>query len=874
MNAWTGADFTQYPFSTENIADFRNLRDVYWDAVFNPLLDVDDFAQEGWRWVVDEEKQLKLAGVVYNEMKGALSDADSLFLTRLQQARFGPNSVYSVVSGGDPVDIPKLSHKQLLDFHRRFYHPSNAVIVSSGRALDLKEHLSFLDGKLVDFENRSKHVSTKSLWAKDEEFSKTKRVTVSGPSDPLGDPSRQIRMLVSFVCNPVTDFQDTFNMKLLANLLFEGPSSPFYQSLIDANLGSEFAPGTGYDTSTAHTQLAVGLQGLDESLISVVEERITETFKKVRRDLDCHFTAERVETALHQIHLGLKYNSANFGLSLVSSVTQSWVHQADPLANLLIDAKVNKFKEDWQANGSVLFGRLLDKYVLSNASKLVFVMKPRVDYVASLESAEKQFIEASNMTMTEDDYTRISQDNARLKLKQEQEQDIGVLPCLQLDQIPLNIRDPSILPNRDNIWMHKTNEANGLVYFKALLDLNQLSASVSPRQLSLLPLLSSCMTEIGLSNQSAADFDAEIKRFTGGFSTGPILGRLNYLTMDAPISWQLSSYALHVNHVKMQNLLISALTRANFRNLDRLRTILTASATNSSSSIAHSGNRYAACRAASLLGFPRAERAELIGGLKQAQFLTQLLKEDDLEGLAKELEELRDMIFGVSMWRVAWTSNEEGQVDSFFKGDHGDSSNQSISPFLSSKTKADGLFIETPFNSNYLAATCLPFSALPSAHERAALTIFSRLLRTKVLHREIREKGGAYGSSAAFDVLSGLFTLSSYRDPTPQRTLQLFQSVPDFPITSQDLLEAKLATFASLDAPSDLAYRGLQQFTHGLRDEERKEFRHAVRQVTLADVSKARALISESLLRGRFCVIGTTASQKKFINFPQESLMV
>ena len=278
MNAWTGADFTQYPFVTENSADYDNLRRVYLDAVFNPLLLKDDFLQEGWRLIPSQDDKIQLGGVVYNEMKGALSDADSFFLTRFQQARFGPQSVYGVVSGGDPMDIPKLTHQDLVDFHRKFYHPSNSISVSSGKQ-PIEENLRALQGHFSKFTLNKLDLSR--LKMKPQSYAAPKRIEITGPIDPLGDPNNQTRFLVSYIANETANVEESFALKILCELLFEGPASPFYKALIDSGLGSEYAPGTGYDTSTNYATISVGLQGLNEDKLKTVEDTIQATFKRV-----------------------------------------------------------------------------------------------------------------------------------------------------------------------------------------------------------------------------------------------------------------------------------------------------------------------------------------------------------------------------------------------------------------------------------------------------------------------------------------------------------------------------------------------------------------------------------------------------------------
>lgn len=257
MNAWTSSDWTMYPFSTQNPTDYANLRDIYVDATFAPGLAEADFRQEGWRLERAEDgDQWKLMGVVYNEMKGVFSDTESLF-SQLHQQTLLQGSIYGHVSGGHPRDIPQLSHARLIQFWRQHYNPANCLSVSYGDGQALDDHLAYMDRAFHTF--MSKDAPLLALGNPLDGLKRLEKpwrtVIQAGAVDPLSDPARQVRLLVSFMCNPITDVQSKFNMQILASLLLEGPSSPFHQALIDSNIGSEYAAGTGYDASLPYILL-------------------------------------------------------------------------------------------------------------------------------------------------------------------------------------------------------------------------------------------------------------------------------------------------------------------------------------------------------------------------------------------------------------------------------------------------------------------------------------------------------------------------------------------------------------------------------------------------------------------------------------------
>ncbi|KAJ2771508.1 Mitochondrial presequence protease, partial [Coemansia nantahalensis] len=256
MNAWTAHDYTQYPFSTQNSQDYANLQSVYLDAVFRPKLREVDFRQEGWRLERGEgDGGWGLKGVVYNEMKGAFSDAGSLFATRAEQQMF-PGTTYQNVSGGDPQFIPDLTHEQLVAFHAARYHPSNARIYSYGN-LPLAPQLERVDRAIAG------HVRQEPIAVAMEvaPFGE-KRVTELGPAESVGAADKQTKFSISYLTNDLRNVFETFSMSVFSGLLLSGTAAPMHKALIDSHIGSDYSSNTGYSPFTRQTSLTVGLQGI------------------------------------------------------------------------------------------------------------------------------------------------------------------------------------------------------------------------------------------------------------------------------------------------------------------------------------------------------------------------------------------------------------------------------------------------------------------------------------------------------------------------------------------------------------------------------------------------------------------------------------
>ena len=343
MNALTASDHTMYPFSTCHPRDFENLLSVYTDAVFFPKLRETDFLQEGHRIQPSTDNPLGFenAGVVFNEMKGTLSDNATLFMTRLQQ-RLLEGTTYGVVSGGDPPHIPELSYEQLVEFHATCYHPSSALFFSYGDLSPLSHMQQINDNCLDKFEyseqsasqHATKYNSTKS--SRQREFSER-----CNPDSMQGDVSSQAKFAISGLMHDSHDYVKSILMQMSSSLLISGPSAPLYQALIESGIAPTFAPGTGFDHSTRDTSFTVGVDGINVEDIGHIRTVIFDTLSKAVAD---PIDRERVEGILHQLELSFKHKTGNFGLGLMFGAATSWAHSADIMASIDVDERLQALK--------------------------------------------------------------------------------------------------------------------------------------------------------------------------------------------------------------------------------------------------------------------------------------------------------------------------------------------------------------------------------------------------------------------------------------------------------------------------------------------------------------------------------------------------
>nr|CAD7193919.1 unnamed protein product [Timema douglasi] len=416
MNAMTGPDYTMYPFSTQNKQDYHNLMSVYLDAVFRPKLRESDFRQEGWRLeheqVEDPTSPIIFKGVVFNEMKGVFAENQSLFGQKLLNTIL-PSNTYGYVSGGDPLVIPKLTYKDLVAFHKKYYSPSNSRIYSYGN-LPLEEHLNYINSSyLVKFEpSPYKDTSVPS----EKRWQSGKSQHISCRPDPMAaDPEKQSSIAISFLCSNINDIQETFELQVLSELLVKGPNSAFYKTLVEPNIGAGFSPVTGYDAHTKDTIFTVGLQGLN----AIDFDKVVNIFDKtVDTVIENGFEERHIEGVLHRIELSLKHQSSDFGLNLLFGLTPLWNHDGDLVKALKIGEQVLHLRQNLKINPQHLQDKVCT-YLKANKHRLVLTMSPDESYESKQAQAEQQLLSSKLANLSEKDREVIYQQGIELKREQE-----------------------------------------------------------------------------------------------------------------------------------------------------------------------------------------------------------------------------------------------------------------------------------------------------------------------------------------------------------------------------------------------------------------------------------------------------------------------
>lgn len=862
MNAFTASDFTMYPFSTQNGKDFQNLLSVYLDAVFFPCLREQDFWQEGWRLenenATDPGSPLVFKGVVFNEMKGVFSDNERLYAQHLQN-KLLPDHTYSVVSGGEPLAIPDLTWQQLKQFHATHYHPSNARFFTYGD-LPLEPHLKQIEeDALCRFEriDPNTEVPSQPHWTAPREDHVT-----CGPDALAPDPAKQNTLCVSYLLGDITDAFEGFTLSLLSSLMISGPNSPFYKTLIEPKIGSDFSSAVGYDDSTKEASFSVGLQGMREEDTEKVKQIISQTIDDIIKD---GFEEERIEAALHRFEIQMKHQSTNFGLSLASYIASSWNHNGDPMRLLRISESVARFRKELEENPRFLQDKV-KHYFKENTHRLTLSMSPDQTYLEKQAKAEEEKLQRKIQNLSDTDRKDIYEKGLELLAAQSKTQDASCLPALKVSDIePSFPVTPVQIGTAEGVPVQYCEQpTNGLIYFRAMCSLNSL-----PEDLRLyVPLFCNIITKMGCGGLDYRQQAQQMELRTGGMSVSP---QVTADSTEMDVFEQgvlLFSSCLDRNLPHMFQLWSDIFNSPNFNDTERLRVLVMMAAQELANGISYSGHSYALTRSGRHLT-PAADLQETFSGMDQVRFMKRVAEMSDLGPVIRTLSRIKIHLLNPENMRCAINATPQRVNDAAAQ----------LETFLTDVAKTrkrrkavrDGIiqkpldpmdvsgpyrnlvsevnfqpcqmktFFELPFTVNFVSES---IRTVPYCHEDyASLRILARMMTAKFLHGEIREKGGAYGGGARMG--SGLFSFYSYRDPNSVQTLSAFHKGVDWAksgsFTQQDIDEAKLSVFSAVDSPVAPSDKGMGRFLQGVTDEMIQGHRQrlfAVSHQNLVDVAE------------------------------------
>lgn len=853
MNAFTASDWTAYPFASKNRKDFDNLLDVYLDAVFFPRLDPLDFAQEGHRVEFadpnDPDAELVFKGVVFNEMKGAMSSPVSQVWQTLQSNLY-PTTTYHYNSGGDPQEIPNLTYEQLKQFHTRHYHPSNAVFMTYG-SFPVDEHQQRIDElALTRFESQVLDFDIPD----EQRYPSPVALESSYTLDAEEDTKQKTHVVLGWLLGKSAELRDIMDAHLLSGVLLDNSASPLRQALETTDLGTAPSELCGLDDSPREAAFACGLEGCEPDRAAAVERLILDVLGRVAED---GVPLGQVESVLHQLELSQREvggGSFPYGLQLMVRALPASLHGGDPLAMLNIDAVLTSLREEIKDPGYIK--GLTRRLLLDNPHRVRLTMAPDAELSAQRAARESERLAEIKERLDEAKARLIVEQAAALKARQETDDDPELLPRVGLDDVPRELQIPGGREDRvDGMSANWFAQAtNGLVYQQIVVDLPQIEADL----LDDLPLFCEFLAEVGCGELDYLEAQSRQAAVTGGIGARTsVRARLDDVQRTRGV-FVLSGKALARNERHLTEVLAETFDRARFDELPRLRELVAQTRAHDEAGITDRGHVYALTAACAGMGpcGALANRWDGLEAIKQIKTLDDALNEDEaLRAFAARLERLRDSI--VTAPRQTLVVSEEGKQADIHRGleqrwamgptvaEH--------SPFV---PDAGRFVVNQGWSTNTQVNFCAKaFPAVAQGHADApALTVLGPFLRNGFLHRAIREQGGAYGAGASFDPDSGAFRFFSYRDPRLVETLADFDRAVEWLHSESHrpraLEEAILGVIGDIDRPESPAGEAIAAFfgaLHGRTSEQRRRYRQSVLEVTLDDLKRvAKRYLSPS----------------------------
>ncbi len=846
MNALTGSDFTCYPASSQVHKDFYNLLEVYLDAVFHPNLNELSFLQEGHRLEFakpdDPTSPLEHKGIVYNEMKGALSSAGARLAEAINKLLFA-GITYGNNSGGDPKEIPSLTYQELLDFHHKYYHRSRCLFFFYGN-MPLEDHLDFIDTHALNDVQIAPPLPPIPLQTR---FKKPVYHEMTYPIAIDEEIVDKDLMAFGWLTCQILEQEDVLALSILEIILMDTDASPLKMALLKSGWCKQAS--SFIDVELNEIPWGIILKGVNPHKTDALEHLLFETLRTVVKD---GIPIQAIENAIHQLEFyrsEITGDQAPFGLSLFMRSGLMMQHGADPEQGLRIHTLFDKLRKYTLSNPKY-FSRLIEKYLLENSHYIRIVIKPDRTQGARENEEERKLLDSIKKSLTNkqtDAIVKKAAELSKFQAEQEEEQNFDVLPKVTLEDIPLLCKDYPMTEEKIGklTVFHRAVFTNDIVYADLIFDL----PDFTEEDLSYLRLLTIMMPQVG-NNQRGYVANLEyIQGNTGGLDAGI---SLNLQASDHNLfypTFHMRGKALHRKVSKLFPLMDEMINHPNFDEPNRLKEILLKHFTGLEGRISQSALKYAINLSASGLNVA-SKVADEFYGLNYYWKIRDIVKNLDKEAPAllanlkkihKKLSKLDNPHLVLSCSKQIY---DELKDNGFYglKDIEAEPYTKWKGNYPLSKVPSQGRIIASP-----VAFIGKVFPTVSYTHPDApGLNLASFLFDNLTLHSKIREQGGAYGGGAVSNTMSGNFYFYSYRDPNVLSTIKAFEeavrSIANGDFDETDLEETKFEMVQALDSPispgsqAELAYGWLKE---GKTVEVRQAFRDKILALKREDVIHA-----------------------------------
>ena len=859
LNAMTYPDKTVYPVASCNDQDFKNLMDVYLDAVFNPNITKYEeiFKQEGWHYeLTGKDDELKINGVVYNEMKGAYSSPDEVLSSQIYRSLF-PDNTYSKDSGGNPEYIPKLTYEAYLDFYHKYYHPSNSYIYLYGD-MDVVERLEWLDKEylsLYDYKKVNSEINKQPAFDKIKNVEAQYSITM--------DDTQENKTYLSYnrVVGDTLDEMLYQAFDVLDYALVSSPGAPVKQALIDAGIGDDVYGS--YDAGILQPVFSFVAKNANASQADEFESIIENTLKEVVK------TGINKEALLAGINSSeFKFREADFGqfpkgLLFGLNCLDSWLF--DDMKPFIHLECLGTFAKLRKAVDTDYFEKLIQDYLLDNTHGSSVTVKPKRGLGNEKEEALAKELSDYKASLSDEEIKKLSEDTEHLKKYQEEpssDEDLRKLPMLTRADMKKNAMPFSNIEDEllDVKVVRHDIESNGIDYISFLFDAGDFAQS----ELGYLGFFTNALGLVSTEKYSYTDLANATNIYTGGISTGTashpdIKDRNNFV-----FKFEVKLKVLEKNLDKALELMEQMLLSSDFTDTKRLGELVAQIKARLQANLSSSGHLVAAMR--SMSSFSRyALYQDELKGVAFYRSICRIEKEllESPKSVSDKLAAIAKKLFARNRMLISFTGNNEAY------GNAKPSLEKVIAGF--NKMSAVGNQAEVHFNTAkeaFIDASQIQYVAktgdfICEGYEyTGALRLLRIILSYDYLWINVRVKGGAYGCMNTF-LRSGESYFVSYRDPNLSDTLDVYDRIPEyiksFSPDERDMTKYIIGTFSALDTPMNPEAKGsrsLSAYLEGITYEQIQKERNEILNAQPEDIRRLADLVEAVLKKDSICVIG------------------
>ena len=861
INAFTFSDKTMYPVASKNEKDLMNLMDLYMDSVFFPTLSKETFLQEGWHYhLTDKNNQLEYKGVVYNEMKGVFSSADSIIDNLRNEALF-PDTTYKYVSGGDPKIIPELTYENFIKFHKEKYHPSNCKMIIYGNGNILKQ-LEFIDKEYLskfDLSNINIEIKTQ------KKITDIPDITGYYPLSKEESMENKGYLLTSYLLDEVTNEKFDLSFSILSAILTSFDSSPLRRAVVDAEIGESLYGGE-YNNYIKQGIFDIGIRGNNtENQMGILTK---EKFKNIVNDCfkDCvknGLDKELIKASINRIEFQLR--EANFGdfpkgiVYFIESM-RNWLYGKDPFSPLKFQTLISEIKKDAE-NG--YFESMIEKYLIKNNHKVTVLMVPDKNIEDKNTNNEKELLQNIKSSFNNIELENIIEESIlleKLQITPNSKEDLDTLPKLDISEITI---EPVIYPiTFFNKNLYENINTNGIVYFTATYDFSDFNDD----ELPYISVLAQVLEYLGSTERSAPEIEKELGIYTGGIDCSRYITQ-HEITKNNICKFFISGKSTTDNFKILINIIAEITQHLNCENISKIKELVLERKNNLKNSILSSGHATVKTRIASILS-ETGKKDEIMGGITHYKFLESLLKfiekEPDkvilnLQYIVSKLFKKENLICNVTCDNDAF--NKVETLINSFSDSYGNKIKGeffSLIP-LENVLKNQGLIAATQVQYVGIGANLGILGFEPNGK----LNVLKKIIDIDFLWQNIRLKGGAYGGFSSYNSINNEWYFISYRDPNLQETIKVYKEsgrfLRDFKITKEELEKTIIGAFQPIEKPilpDKAGMREYYRFIRGVTKELLIKDRLEALSITPEDINNYGVMFEKMAENGIISVIG------------------